>query len=284
MLRKSLLFSLGLLFWIPAALIGADGQAAALTAEQIVLKNVEARGGLNAWRGIQAMTMTGKMDAGSKQNAQLPFVMSLKRPRMSRLEIEFQGKTAVQVYDGTNGWKVRPFLNRSEVEPFTPDEMKKAEEQQDLDGLLIDHEAKGIKVELAGTEQVEGKDAYKLKLTMKNGNSRHLWVDAQSFLEVKLEGFPRKLDGKMHKVEVWYRNYGSIGGMMIPFELETVVEGKRPSRKITIEKVLLNPKLEDSAFAKPEIPGAVTPAAFPQQKAVQIQPANLIPKGESSDR
>jgi outer membrane lipoprotein-sorting protein len=227
----------------------------AMTADQIIEKNVAARGGLKAWREIQAMTMTGKMDAGSKQNVQLPFVIQLKRPRMSRLEIEFAGKRALQVYDGTNGWKVRPFLGRSQVELFTKAEMESAAEQEQLDGYLIDHEAKGIKVEFQGVESVEGHTAYKLKVTMKNDQVRHLWVDTQSFLEVKIEGIPRRLDGKMHKVEVYYRDYRSTGGLMIPFVRETVVENVVPSRKINIEKVDLNPKLEDSAFAKPDISG-----------------------------
>lgn len=229
--------------------------AQAMTADQIIEKNIAARGGLSAWREIHTMTMTGKMDAGSKQNVQLPFVMQLKRPRMSRLEIEFAGKTALQVYDGTNGWKVRPFLGRKQVEPFTLAETETASEQEQLDGYLIDHEAKGVKVEFQGTEAVEGRTAYKLKLTMKNNQVRHLWVDSQSFLEVKLEGIPRRLDGKMRGVEVYYRDYRSVGGLKIPFVIETVVENVLPSRKINIESVVLNPKLAESAFGKPDISG-----------------------------
>ena len=87
-----------------------------LTADQIVIKNVAARGGLQAWRAIHSMKMAGKMDAGSKDNVQLPFVLKMERPRKSRLEINFAGSTAVQVYDGANGWKVRPFLGRLQVE------------------------------------------------------------------------------------------------------------------------------------------------------------------------
>jgi len=180
-------------------------------------------------------------------------VLKLKRPQMSRLEMEFAGKTALQVYDGRDGWKVRPYLGRLEIEPFTPMELENAAEQQQFDGFLIDRAEKGIQAELLGVEQVEGQDAYKLKLTMKNGKVRYLWIDAKSFLEVKVEGIPRRLDGKFHKVEVYYRNYKPVSGLMIPFVVETVVENVKPSRKINIEKIALNPTLEDSAFAKPEI-------------------------------
>ncbi len=286
MLRKVLGYCLVLCFCMPAAGIlgaGATATAATLTAEQIVAKNIEARGGLKAWREIQTMTMTGKMDVGSKNNVQIPFVMKLKRPRMSRLEIQFGGKTALQVYDGKNGWKVRPYLGRNEVEPFTPAEMEKAAEQQELDGPLIDHEAKGIKVELVATEKVEGNDAYKLRLTLKDGSVHHLWVDAQSFLELKIEGIPRILDGKPHNVEVYYRNYADVGGVKVPYLLETVVSGVKPSRKMTIETYAMNPQLDANTFAKPEIPGGITPVV-PQPRTAQVQAGNTISKGDANEK
>jgi hypothetical protein len=274
MLKNSQRRRLSLIACLSSALMGLTARAAlpqTMTVDQIIEKNTAARGGLKAWRDVQTMTLTGKMDAGTRKDVQLPFVMKLKRPRMSRIEIDFAGKTALQIYDGTNGWKLRPFLGRLQVEPYTPVELESAAGEEQLDGYLIEHEAKGIKVELAGTEPVEGHNAYKLKLTSKNGRVRYLWVDAQSFLEAKIEGSPRRLDGKMHNVDIYYRNYQSIGGLMIPFVLETVVEKVTPSHKISIETVALNPKLDDSAFAKPEIPGISVPAAA-QKSAAQGRP------------
>lgn len=256
------------------AVLAAPPQS--LTVDQVIEKNIAARGGLQAWHDVKAMTMTGKMDAGTKDNVQLPFVMQLKRPRMERLEIEVGGSKALQVYDGENGWKVRPFLGRLDVEPFSDAEKQVAAEQQELDGFLIDHQAKGTKVELVGIEPVEKHDAYKLKLTLKNNDVRHLWVDAQSFLEVKVEGTPRKLDGKLHNVEIFYRNYTSVGGLMIPFVLETVVEKVTTSRKINIEKVALNPQLEASAFAKPDVSGMSIPPD-PRRSALAKRAASPSP-------
>jgi outer membrane lipoprotein-sorting protein len=261
MLKKTKLICLFLVAYMSFALLMVVSKAAAQAmpnVDQIIEKNIAARGGLKAWHDVQTMTMRGKMDAGSKLNVQLPFVMKMKRPRMSRLELEVDGKTALQVYDGTNGWKVRPFLGRLEVEPFTQAEMESIAEQELIDGYLIDHEAKGIRVDLLGAEPVEGHDAYKLKLTMKNGDARNLWVDAQSFLEVKMEGTPRKLDRKMRNVDVYYRDYQKVSGLMIPFVVETVVEKVQPSRKIKIENVALNPKFGDQAFAKPHVSGIAT--------------------------
>src|SRR6516164_2871702 len=117
----------------------------------------------------------------------------MKRTRKLRLELQFNGQTAIQVYDGVNGWKMRPFLNRTDYEPYTADETKAASEQADLDGPLVDYAAKGTIVELAGMEKVNGRDNYRLKLTLKSGYSFHVWIDAQTFLESKIEGTPRRL-------------------------------------------------------------------------------------------
>lgn len=273
MSRKTLLVCLVLA--LAASLAAAADTASApakLTAAQIVDKNVAARGGVQAWRAVQTLSLTGKMDAGGNRRStipvpgtktgpgmpasrpaeqvELPFVLELKRPRKMRLEIQFHGQTAIQVYDGTNGWKLRPFLNRHEVEPYTAEEMKAVALQADLDGPLVDYAAKGTKVEVEGTEKVENRDTYKLKLTLKNGQVQHVWVDAQTFLETKIEAPPRRLDGKYHPVATYYRDYKPENGLMIARLLETAVEGVKQTEKIHVEKVVVNPKLDDSLFAK----------------------------------
>jgi hypothetical protein len=257
-----------------------------LSAAEIVEKNVAARGGLQAWRSVQTMSMQGKLGAGGNQRAtlpvqgkrpsesvvpsrptqeaQLPFVMELKRSRKMRFELQFNGQTAIQIFDGANGWKLRPYLNRLEVEPYTPEELKSASAQADLDGPLVDYAAKGTQVELEGVEKVEDRDTYKLRLTLQSGQSTHVWIDAQTFLEAKMEGQPRRLDGTMHPVEVYYRDYRPVSGLEIPYVLETRVlpvlqtamglkSPAFPSEKIVIEKVAVNPKLDETLFTKPVI-------------------------------
>lgn len=263
---------------LPSLMAGADtstkaAAAPSLTAAQIVDKNVAARGGLSAWRAVQTLQMKGKLDAGGNrrdalvrptstkgmqvasqrpaEQVQLPFLMELERGRKKRVEIQFNGQTAVQVYNGAQGWKLRPFLNRHEVENYTADETKSAATDADLDGLLIDYSAKGEKMELAGVEPVEGRSAYKLKVTDKNGYARHVWVDAESFLEVKVEGNPRRLDGKYHPVATYLRDYRSVNGLTMPYLEETAVEGVKDREKIVIEEIVSNPKLDASRFAMP---------------------------------
>lgn len=261
----------------------------ALSVEQIVDRYTTARGGLAAWQGIDSMTLAGKLDAGKvrrdggqvgvvgqqdrarvkaelrkslqtgnpqpdtqEQVIQLPFQMDLKRPLLSRLEIPFQGNVAVQVYDGANGWKLRPFLGRHEVESFTTDELKQAASQQQLDGPLLNHQAKGTQVAVEGAEMIEGRGAYRLKLTLKNGDVRHLWVDGQTFLDTKIDSAPKHWDGRVRTVVTYFRDYRKISGVTIAHRLETRIEGVPGAENIYIEKVALNPTLGVSRFGKPE--------------------------------
>jgi outer membrane lipoprotein-sorting protein len=278
---------------LPVALWAADGKkepakaAAKLTAAQIVDQHIAARGGLQAWHGVQSMAWNGKMEVGyadsvarsqryvsnsmarkgkmermalldaekkaqTEKQVELPFLLEMKRPDKSRIEIQFAGKTAVQVYDGKEGWMMRPYLNRNDWEPFSQEQAQSQASQWGMDGPLLDYAAKGTKVALEGVEPVDGHDAYKLKLTMKNGDVRHVWIDSQSFLDVKVEGTPRRMDGRMRTVWVMQRDFRPVQGLMVPFMLETAVDGYRDTHKMSIEKVGLNPQLDDAVFVKPK--------------------------------
>jgi len=266
-------------------IVASPGMSAAEKAAiPIVEKNVTARGGLEAWRAINSMSMSGQMEAGKVRSyeairnalerghskpkalkiepgiqkntvqdeniARLPYLLELQRPRKMRLELDFHGQTAIQVYDGSQGWKLRPFLGRHEVETFTPEELKLASQQQDLDGPLIDYRQKDSRVELEGGEAVEGHDAYKLKVTLKDGTVRHVWIDKKTYLDLKIDG-TRRVDGKPRPVSTYLRDYKSVNGLQIPHTLETSVEGIPGSEKILVDKVILNAKIDDSRFAKP---------------------------------
>jgi len=251
---KTCLLRLALSVPMPLALAAIDVQAAVksnLSAERIIERHIAARGGVAAWHGVRTLSISGHMDIGGRNNMEVPFRSEMKRPRKLRFEIEFQGQKAVQIYDGARGWKIRPYLGRDDAQPYSPQEELSAAEMQELDGPLIDYKTKGTKVALEAIEAVEGRDAYKLKLTFKNGSVRHDWIDAESFLEVKIEGAPRRLDGHLHNVEIFYRDYRSVNGLMIPYVLETAVQGVKATRKMTVEQVEVNPKIDDSAFLRP---------------------------------
>ncbi len=280
--------------------LGSASAASPLPVDQILARNAAARGGLEAWRKVTTVSLAGKMDANEPRSSrpdyhppvanpkhlsgtgpapgpgradddpnrviQLPYRMEMKRPRKSRLEIDFDGETAVQVYDGTNGYKVRPFLGRATPEPYTAAELALAAQEQELDGPLIDSARKGTKITADGVDKVNGADSYKLTLTLKNGAVRHVWVDATSFLEVKLDG-SRTLDGKAHAEETFLKDYKTFEGLQFPTLTETVVQGVPGATRLTVESVKVNLPLDDARFTSGPLSPAAPAAPAPVKKS-----------------
>ncbi|WP_205570577.1 MULTISPECIES: hypothetical protein [Ralstonia solanacearum species complex] len=260
-----------------SACAGSAEQNAAGTPSvaQIIEKNAAARGGADAWRKIDSMVWIGHVESG---NAPAHFVLATKRPNKTRFEIVAMNRMALRVYDGTQGWKLRP-MRRGEgpnVQQYTPEELKFAHDEQVIDGLLIDHEAKGIVIKLEGTDEVEGHKAYRLNVRLPSGATRRVWVDANTFLEMKSEHETHGLLGQPVTVTVYYRDYQTIDAVKLPVVIESSAGAGQASDKLVIDKVQLNPKLDDGLFMRPLV-------AADRSRAVQVRPdagpASALPGG-----
>lgn len=224
-------------------------QTPAPTVDEIVAKNIQARGGLEKIKAVKSMRVTGHMTVGPGTEA--PMVIEAKRPDKLRLDITLQGMTLSQAYDGKVGWQINPFGGGSKnAEPMSAEELKEAAEQADMDGPLVDWKAKGHKVELVGKEKVEGTDVYKLKVTMKDGNVHYLFLDADSYLDIKGEA-KRTVRGTEVETEQTIGDYKEVGGLMVPHSFESGAKGRPEKQKMTIEKVELDAPIEDARFAMP---------------------------------
>jgi outer membrane lipoprotein-sorting protein len=249
--------------WMLAVFVSAlafAGEPAAkldLTAAEIVEKNVAARGGLEAWRKIQTMVWVGHVERANAPGPRLPFVLQQKRSNKTRFEMTSANQMFTRVYDGSKGWKLRASGSaKPELQPYTAEELKYARDEQAIDGPLIDYQAKGVALALEGVDEVDGNKAYRLSLRLPSGASRHVWVDAQSFLDVKYEHESRTPLGQPGTVSVFYRNYQSIDGLQIPLTIETRAGTAKVPDKLVIDKISLNPPLDDRMFGKPRVPGA----------------------------
>lgn len=243
-----------LTFLSMAALADEIGAANELSAAQIVEKNVAARGGLEAWRKIQTMVWVGHVESANAPAPNLPFVLELKRPDKMRFEIKAQNQVGVRIYDGTHGWKLRPARNgQPELQPYTAEELSFAQNGHGIDGPLIDYQAKGIAVTLDGVDEIEGHKAYRLSVKLPSGNSHHVWVDAQSFLDIKYDRESRNALGMKGSVSVFYRDYRTIEGLQVPLLIESGAATTKLTDKMVIDRILLNPPLEDQIFAKPRV-------------------------------
>jgi hypothetical protein len=234
------------------ALAGEQTPQHGLSAAQIVEKNAVARGGLEAWRKIQTMVWVGHVDSANAPAQNLPFILALKRPNKTRFELTALNQMAARVFDGKEGWKLHPTgSGKADLQPYTMGELKFARDEQVIDGPLIDHEAKGASVTLEGIDQVDGHDAYRLGVRLPSGVNRQVWIDAQTFLDVKVDRQARGALGQPVTVEVMYRNYRNIDGLQIPTTIESGTATSEKKDKLVIDKISLNPPLEDFMFGKP---------------------------------
>jgi hypothetical protein len=227
----------------------AAAKTTALTVDEIVAKNIQARGGVDKLKAVKTMRMTGHMTIGPGTEA--PMMIEVKRPDKLRLDVTAQGMTLSQAYDGKSGWQINPFAGNKNAEPMSADELKEAAEQADMDGPLVDWKAKGHKVELVGKDKVEGTDVYKLKVTLKDGNVHYLYLDADSFLDIKNEA-KRNVRGTEIETEQTIGDYKGVGGMMVPHSFEGGAKGRPEKQKITVEKIEVDIPIDDARFAMPQ--------------------------------
>lgn len=232
----------------PAA---APSSAARLTAAEIVLRNVAARGGLDAWRRVETMAWIGRVEGGSP--VPMPFSMEMKRPNKTRFEITSNEQRFLRIFDGARGWRVRPGANGTpDAKRFPPEEADFARGEFVIDGPLIDYEAKGITVRLAGVNEIEGRKAYQLELQLPSGASRRVWIDTETYLEVRADRPSTNPVAKGVPVSVFYRDYRKVDGLLVPMTIEThAPAGDGRSQKLVITKVVLNPSIPDTQFGKP---------------------------------
>jgi hypothetical protein len=236
---------------ITLATLASKGWAAELSAAKIVEKNVAARGGLDAWRKIETMVWSGHMQSAHGQIPSMLFVMQQKRPNKTRLEINALGQKTVRIFDGVRGWKVKP--NREggpQITPYSAQEVKFAQAGQVIDGPLIDYVAKGNTVTLEGRDEIGGRKAYRLGVQLPAGESDHVWIDAQTFLDLRYDRQYSSAAGPVI-VSVFYGNYKTVEGLQIPSLIETgAAPGVTPD-KLVIENILPNGPVDERSFARP---------------------------------
>lgn len=241
-----------IVFFISIALVASMAFAqekTALTADQLVAKNIEAKGGASALHDLQTLRMTGKMLVQEGQ-IQLTFTQIKKRPEEVRTEASLQGMTQIEAYDGKEGWKISPFFGRKDPERMSADDVKALVEDAEIDGPLVDWQAKGNTIEYLGTEDVDGTLAHKLKVTRKNGDVSFVYLDPDHFLEIRVLT-QRTRHGAYEEVETDLGDYEKAGGVFVPTSIEFGAKGAADKQKIIIDKVEANVPVDDAIFHFP---------------------------------
>jgi hypothetical protein len=261
-----------------AAQAAEAGGAPELGVAQILERNAAARGGLEAWRKVQTMVWGGHVERGDGSGAGMPFMFFQKRPNRTRFEIVVDKEKAVRVFDGDQGWKLRPSASgRAEVKPYDEEERRAARDALVIDGPLLDGKAKGVDVKLDGLDEVEGRKAFRLLAKLPSGAVERVWVDAETFLEVKYDRPARDAAQRPGTAAVYLRNYKAFEGLQIPFTIETRAAGEGPVvDRLVIERIAVGAPLPDGMFARPDLRTARRGITVDAREAQQGRPSRAV--------
>jgi len=224
-------------------------QNSAFTADQLVAKVLQARGGTARLKAVKSERVSGTISFGP--GAEGPFTVELKRPGKMHMEVTIQDQTVLRVYDGHgSGWLVNPFSETKSAVPMSGDDLRNIADESDFDGPLVDYQAKGNLIEALGTGNIDGKPSLKLKLTTRSGDVSTYFFDAATFLLLKWTGV-RKTNDQEIPVESLFSDYRDVNGIKFAFQIDTSSPGTNQTQKLSISKIELDPDLDDSRFTKP---------------------------------
>src|SRR6266481_4265165 len=220
------------------------------TVDELVAKNIEARGGATALHDLQSLRLTGKLLVQFGAQIELTYLQVKKRVDEVRTEASLQGMTQIQAYDGKEGWTVSPFFGREDPERMSADDVKALVEDSEIDGALVDWQTKGSSVEYLGTEDVDGTPAHKLKVVRKNGDVSFVYLDPDHFLEIRILT-ERTRHGAQEEEETDLGDYEKAGSVFVPTSIEFGRKGAPDKQRIIIDKVEANVPVDDTIFHFP---------------------------------
>jgi hypothetical protein len=233
--------------------------ACAITADELAVKNVEAKGGIDKLHAIHTLRLTGRLRV-QNDTIELGYVTVLKQPASIRYEASLQGLTQVQAYDGTQAWQINPFQGRKDPEKLSADDAKGlGEDAADFTGVLVDYQAKNYKLDYLGTEDIDGTDAHKLRVTRPNGDITMVYLDPDHFLEIRV--LNRRIEhGVPVETVTDFGDYEQVEGVYLPFAQESGQKGSTDRQKVQIEKAEPNPSAPQALF---QFPTAAHPGSAP---------------------
>lgn len=231
--------------------LGYSG-AFAVTVDELIARHVEARGGATRMKAIQSVRLTGKLQVSGDFSGEFALVRQIRRPDRARVDATIQGMTIVRAWDGHEGWAISPLYGRKDPERVSRDESKELIDIADIDGPLVDAASKGNRVDYLGTEDIEGTDAYKLRVTTKDGDLQYVYLDPDYYLVIRVV-YQRSVRGAQVETETDFGNYEKVDGVYFPFSIDSGPKDGAKTRKIVIEKAEANVPLGDPLF---EFPGS----------------------------
>lgn len=185
-------------------------QVQAQTVEEVLGKYVEAAGGREKLEAIRYLEVLSNVKMGVMgQNIELPLTLVREKGKLFRRQVGGvmgMGDSFTMVTDtsgviyvpamrgfggrGGGGFDGMPQGNEPTITRMQPAEV--TAQQYELDcagafGELVNYAAKGHTAELQGTEKVNKLPCYKVKMTLKTGQTVTYFIDVQTSLVKKVE-------------------------------------------------------------------------------------------------
>lgn len=251
-MRKTFAVTLAAVALVAPAAFTQEMPATAPTLDELVAKNIEAKGGAQALHALQSLRRTGSLLV-NEGKIRLAYAQTKKRPLEVRTEATLQGMTAVQAFDGKEGWQISPFQGRKDPERMSADDVKALMEDAEMDGPLVDWKEKGSTIEYVGREDVDGTDAYKIKVTRKNGDINFVYLDPDHYLEIRILT-QRVQQGALVETETDLGDYEKINGVFVPTSVDSGGKGDADKQKIVIDRAEGNVPVDDAIFHFPTTP------------------------------
>ena len=223
-----------------AALLCLSSMASAQTVDEIIAKNMAAKGGLEKLKGIQTMRTVGTMTSQGQPSVQMTFIS--KRPNLSRQEIVMGAQTMVMVFDGTRARMINPMMGPTPID-MPAEQVEMIKDQSDIDGPLVDYKAKGYLIELVGVETLDTKKVFHLRVTRKLLPVQDLYLDGVTYLEAKMSTM---VPGS-GVIETVFGDYRQVDGMTMPFSVKNVAAGMTLS-EMKLSRIEVNQNVNDSVF------------------------------------
>ena len=218
-------------------------------AEEMIDRNLKARGDVDSLKGILSMRMEGtvSLPGGSRGR----FVLLKKRPNKVRVEMATPEGTVVQVFDGETAWTQK--AGSSQIQKLSENQSRDLMEYSDFDGPLVNYNQKGYVVEYAGSDTVNGVPTEKLKLTRRL-EVRYLYLDPASGLEVQTSS---------RNLETQFGDYREVSGVRVPFSINRK-GGERATYTVAIEKIEIDVAIDELLFT---MAGPFAPAQEVDERA-----------------
>lgn len=214
------------------------------TADDLIAKNIEAKGGIAKIKAISSLRMTGRLQQGDFTAL---VGQESKAPNFLRQTFTIQNMTQIQAYDGSIGWQISPFGGRKDPELLGEDDLRDLVETADFYGPLVDYREKGHTVEYLGHDTVDGDDVFRLKVTLKNGDIVYYDLDPDSYLEIRTET-QQFIRGSIRERVTDLGSYKQVNGVFFPYSIETRPKQSSNAAKVTIEKIEANVDIPDALF------------------------------------